>query len=88
MPRTKVMQFRAYPERLALLEAARDSLKVSVLDAGMSNSKVFDAALKTLILTEGGSLLKDMLPPDFDQEAKIQRVIKAYMDNQTHEDSA
>ena len=80
--RRPVMQFRASPERLALLAAARDSLKVSLHDAGMSNSKIFDVALKTLILTECGRLVKDMLPAGFDQEAKIQRIVQAYMDSQ------
>ena len=80
-PRRPVLHFRAPPERIALLAAARDSLKVSLHDAGMSKSKVFDIALKVLILTEGGRLLKEFLPEDFDQEAKIQRVIKAYMDS-------
>ncbi len=76
------MQFRATPERAALLAAARDALKVSLQDTGMSNSKIFDVALRVLILTEGGRLLKNMLPAGFDQEAKIQRVIQAYMDSQ------
>jgi len=81
-PRRPVFSFRAPPERRALLDAARDSMKVSVQDPGDSTSQIFDAALKVLILTEGGRLLKDLFPPDFDQNAKIQRVIQAYMDNQ------
>ena len=81
-PRRPVFSFRKSPERRALLAAARDSLKVSLHDPGFDTSKIFDAAMKVLILTEGGRLLKDLFPPDFDQEAKIQRVIQAYMDNQ------
>lgn len=80
-PRRPVFSFRKSPERRALLEAARDSVKVSVHDTGFDTAKIFDVALRVLILTEGGRLLKDLFPPDFDQEAKIQRVIQAYMDN-------
>ncbi len=80
-PRRPVFSFRKSPERRALLAAARDSLKVSRHGPGQGASKVFDAAMKILILTEGGRLLQDLFPPDFDQEAKIQRVIQAYMDS-------
>ena len=80
--RRPVFSFRKSPERKALLAAARDSLKISLHDPGFDTAKIFDTALKILILTEGGRLLKDLFPADFDQDAKIQRVIQAYIDNQ------
>lgn len=81
-PRRPVFSFRKNPERRALIAAARDSLKVSLHDTGFDTAKIFDTALRILILTEGGRLLNDMFPADFDQEAKIQRVIQAYTDSQ------
>lgn len=81
-PRRPVFSFRKSPERRALLAAARDSLKISRHSPGQGTSKVFDAAMKILILTEGGRLLKDLFPPGFDQEAKIRRVVQTYIDNQ------